>query len=134
MQKYSLYKIITVLSVIGIFLASFLFINFLTKPAVEICTINEQFNCDAVTKGTLSTIAGIPVSLIGLIGYLAILIFSLLKNRKAVLGVAVFGMVFCLRLTFLELFSIKVVCPVCLACQLDMLIISILAFRMNFKK
>ena len=134
MKDEKFYKIAIILAVIGIAFASFLFYNFLTKPPIEVCTINERVNCDAVTKGTLSTLFGIPVSLIGLVGYVAILISVCLKNKKAVLGVSTFGMIFCLRLTFLELFSIKIICPVCLACQLDMLVLFLLSALVNLKK
>lgn len=134
MKDEKFYKITILLAAIGIVLASFLFYNFLTKPVVEVCTVNEQINCDAVTKGTLSTLFGIPVSLIGLVGYVAILISAYFKNKKAVFAVSAFGMIFCLRLTFLELFSIKIVCPVCLACQIDMLVLFLLSLLANLKK
>lgn len=134
MSDKTFYKITIALSVIGIALASYLFYNYLTRPVVEICTINEQVNCDAVTKGVLSTLFGIPVSLIGLVGYLSILVFSFLKNKKMVLGMALFGLIFCLRLTILELFSLKVICPVCMACQVDMLAVFLLAVFANFRR
>lgn len=134
MKDERFYKVVVLLAAVGIVLAAFLFYNFLTKPAVEMCTVSERVNCDAVTKGTLATLFGIPVSLVGLIGYAVVLISACLKNKKAVLGVSAFGMVFCLRLTFLELFSVKVICPVCLACQIDMLILFLLSIVSNFKK
>ena len=45
-----------------------------------------------------------------------------------------FGMVFCLRLTYMEIFKLSVVCPVCLACQLDMLVLFLLAVYANAKR
>jgi uncharacterized membrane protein len=123
-----------VLSAIGILLASFLFYNYLTKPVVEVCTINDRINCDAVTKGVLSTLFGIPVSLIGLAGYITIFISSCLKKKKVVLGASAFGLIFCLRLTILEVFSVKVICPVCLACQVDILIIFLLSCLATLNK
>jgi uncharacterized membrane protein len=134
MRHEKFYKVSIALAVIGIGLASYLFYNYLTRPVVEFCTINDQVNCDAVTKGILATLFGVPVSLIGLVGYLAILLASVFKNKKAILGISLFGMLFCLRLTFLELFSIKVLCPVCLACQVDMLALFLLSIFANFKK
>ena len=134
MTETGFYKVCRILSCIGIALASYLFYNYLTKPAVEVCTINDRINCDAVTKGPLSTMFGVPVSLVGLTGYLAIFLFSVLKNKKAVFGMSAFGLVFCLRLTYLEIFRLSVVCPVCLACQLDMLVLFLLAVYANFKR
>ncbi len=110
----------------------YLFYNFLTKPAIESCYINSVVNCDAVTKGSLSTLFGIPVSLIGLIGYIVILFSSFIKNSKLLLAMSSFGMVFCLYITIQEVFGLKVICPVCLLCQLDMLIVFLLSLKLNF--
>lgn len=134
MKDEKFYKITILLAALGTVFASFLFYNFLTKPSVEVCTINEQVNCDAVTKGDLATLFGVPVSFVGLVGYVCVLAAAFFKNKKVILAVAAFGMLFCLRLTFLELFSIKIVCPVCLACQIDMLVLFLLSTLANFKK
>lgn len=129
-----IWKYLKILSAIGIILALYLFYNFLTKPAIESCYINSTINCDAVTKGPLSTLFGIPVSLIGLTGYVVILISSFIKNKMLVFSMATFGMVFCLYITFQEVFFLKVLCPVCLLCQLDMLIVFLLSLKLNFSK
>lgn len=120
------------LSILGITLATYLFYNFLTKPAVESCYINSVVNCDAVTKGSLSTLLGIPVSLIGLTGYIVILFSSFIKNIKLLLFMSSFGMLFCLFITIQEIFLLKVICPVCLLCQLDMLTVFLLALKLNY--
>jgi uncharacterized membrane protein len=133
-MKNSVWKALIILSSLGILLALYLFYNFLTKPLIESCYINAYINCDAVTKGSLSTLLGIPVSLIGLTGYIVILITSILKKKMLTLGMSTFGMVFCLFITYQELFSLKVLCPVCLACQLVMLIAFLLAVYLNFSK
>lgn len=131
LSKEKIWKILIVLSGIGILLAIYLFYNFLTKPLIESCYISTTINCDAVTKGALSTLFGIPVALIGLVGYITILLSSVFKKKLLVLGMSTFGMVFCLFITYQELFSLKVICPVCLACQLVMLIIFLLAIYLN---
>lgn len=133
-MKDSVWKALIGLSILGILLAIYLFYNFLTKPLIESCYINAQINCDAVTKGSLSTLFGIPVSLIGLTGYIVILLCSILKKKLLTLGMATFGMVFCLYITYQELFMLKVICPVCLACQLVMLCIFLLALYLNFNR
>lgn len=134
MTEKRIWKVITVLAVIGIGLASYLFYNFFFKPPEQLCYINSRFNCDAVTIGPLATLFGIPVSLVGLVGYIVILISSLLKSKKLLLAMASFGLLFCLYITFQEIFIIKVICPVCLACQLDMLIVFLLGLKLNLAK
>jgi len=133
MTTSTIYKYIKVLSVFGTFLGLYLFYSFTVQPTNPICTINATVNCDAVTTGPLALFMGIPVGLIGLTGYMFILLFALFERPKLVLGVAIFGMLFCLRLTYLEIFVLKVYCPVCLMCQVVMLLITILASKLSFK-
>ncbi|MCG2691630.1 vitamin K epoxide reductase family protein [Microgenomates group bacterium] len=125
-----MWKLSTALSLIGIVLAGYLFYSYLAPIPPGLCDISATINCDAVTKGALATLFGIPVSLVGLIGYLLILYASLMKFKKLHLFMTGFGMLFCLRLTFLEIFVEKVICPICLACQLIMLILFILSLKL----
>jgi uncharacterized membrane protein len=134
LTKNNIWKVLIVLSVLGILLATYLFYNFLTKPLFESCYFNSRINCDAVTKGSLSTLFGIPVPLIGLLGYITILFSSVFKKKLLVLGMSTFGMVFCLFITYQEIFILKVICPVCLTCQLVMLVVFILSLVLNYKK
>lgn len=134
LTKNNIWKALIVLSVLGILLATYLFYNFLAKPLFESCYFNSRINCDAVTKGSLSTLFGIPVSLIGLLGYITILFSSVFKKKLLVLGMSTFGMVFCLFITYQEIFILKVICPVCLTCQLVMLVVFILSLVLNYKK
>ncbi|HUD09350.1 MAG TPA: vitamin K epoxide reductase family protein [Patescibacteria group bacterium] len=131
LDKNTIWKALIILSSLGILLAIYLFYNFLTKPLVESCYFNSHINCDAVTKGSLSTLFGIPVSLVGLVGYVVILLSSIFKQKLLVLAMSTFGMVFCLFITYQELFIIKVICPVCLTCQLVMLTVFLLAIYLN---
>lgn len=124
----SLWKMIAVLAILGVFLASYLLYSYLFQPSFQPCSINATINCDAVIKGEVSTFMGIPTSLYGLVGYLLILFASLKKQTKLVFGVALFGLLFCLRITFIEIFLLKVYCPVCLLCQIDMAILFIFSF------
>jgi uncharacterized membrane protein len=131
LSKNYLWKALIILSSLGILLAIYLFYNFLTKPVVESCYFNSHINCDAVTKGSLSTLFRIPVSLIGLLGYIVILLSSIFKQKLLVLGMSTFGMIFCLFITYQEVFLLKVICPVCLTCQLVMLTVFLLAIYLN---
>lgn len=122
-KQKTAWNIITLLSALGIILATYLFYSYLVPNPPQFCTINETINCEAVTKGALATWFGVPVSLVGLIGYIVIFSSSVLQKEKITLAMTSFGMLFCLRLTFLEIFVEKVYCPVCLLCQTIMLIV-----------
>jgi len=130
MISSKIYKASILLSLIGIGLATYLFYSYLAPTSPGFCNISATVNCDAVTKGNLAEIFSIPVSLIGLIGYILILYSSLMRLKKLHLFMSSFGMLFCLRLTYLEILVEKVYCPVCLACQLVMLTLFILSLKL----
>ena len=115
----------------GIFLALYLLWEQLFHPSFQPCNINSVVNCNPTINGPLAKTLGIPTPLIGLAGYVFILIGAFKKNAKLILGVAIFGLVFCLYIAFRELIGLHVVCPVCVACQLDMITVFILGILLN---
>ncbi len=131
-SKY--YDWIKILAVVGIGLALFLLWERYFTPSFQPCNINATVNCDAVISGSLADTLGIPTPLIGLTGYVIILFAALKKNSKLILGMSSFGLAFCLYLLYMEVVVLKVLCPVCLACQADMLTVFILGILLNKKK
>ena len=119
------------LAVIGIGLALFLLWERYTRPSFQPCNINSTVNCNAVISGEVSNTLGIPTPLIGLVGYVIILFSAFKRSYKWILGMAVFGLVFCLYIAYRELFQLHVVCPVCILCQLDMITVFILGIFLN---
>jgi uncharacterized membrane protein len=125
-MKEKFFGWVKILAVIGIGLALFLLWERYFRPTFQPCNINATVNCDAVIWGQVSDTLGIPTPLIGLIGYIFILLGAFRKNAKLVLGMATFGLIFCLYIAYRELFQLRVVCPVCILCQLDMITVFIL--------
>lgn len=132
-MKEKFYDWVKILGVIGVGLAVFLLWEQLFHPAFQPCNINDTVNCNAVISGVVSKTLGIPTPLIGLLGYIMILIGAFRKNAKLVLGMAAFGLVFCLYIAYRELFQLRVLCPVCIGCQLDMIAVFILGIFLNRK-
>jgi uncharacterized membrane protein len=103
-----------VVTVLGIALAAYLtYVHYAgIKPA---CTAGQS--CVKVQTSVWSKLDGIPVALIGLIGY--VMIFASLlapqreETRLATLGLTVVGFGFSAYLTYRELFSIHAVCEEC---------------------
>ncbi len=124
---------IKILGVVGVGLAIFLIWEQFFHPSFQPCNINDTVNCNAVISGIVSKTLGIPTPLIGLVGYIMILIGAFRKNAKLVLGMATFGLVFCLYIAYRELFQLHVICPVCIGCQLDMIAVFILGIFLNSK-
>lgn len=133
-MREKLFFWVKVLALIGIGLALFLLWEQFFHPAFQPCNINETVNCNAVISGAVAKTLGIPTPLIGLIGYIVIFFATLKKNAKLVLGMATFGLLFCLYIAFRELFQLHVICPVCVACQIDMITVFILGIILVRKK
>src|SRR5437763_6938701 len=77
------------------------------------CDFGESFNCDIVNRSTYSVIFGIPVALIGILGYLSLLVFATVYRNKAevpgiLLLASVGGLGFALYLTYIEAFVLGV--------------------------
>jgi uncharacterized membrane protein len=125
-------KWVMALALVGVGLASYLYYEYATQNAFGVCNINDVFNCKPIIEGELATLFGIPVALIGLVGYLVIFLTAKANNFKWSFYMATFGMLFCLRLTILEIFVEHVICPVCMACQAVMLVEFILTYQLAY--
>ena len=88
--------------------------------ATSYCDIGENFNCDIVNRSTYSTIAGVPVAAIGIIGYLATLMLATVYRGKAgvpamLAAASLAGLGFALYLTYIEGFVLAAWCVLCLS-------------------
>jgi uncharacterized membrane protein len=113
---------------IGLGVASYLtYVHYAgIKPA---CTAGGS--CAKVQTSIYSELAGVPVALIGLIGYVVIL-GSLLApenetTRFSTVGFTVVGFGFSAYLTYRELFSIHAICEWCVSSAVIMTILMCLA-------
>jgi uncharacterized membrane protein len=116
------------LTVLGLGVAGYLvYVHYSgIKPTCSLGT-----SCLKVQTSEWSKLAGVPVALIGLIGYIAILTSLLLPEREetrvATLGLTVVGFGFSAYLTYRELFSIHAVCEWCASSAVIMTVLFICA-------
>lgn len=129
MQK--IYTWVKILAIFGVFLSIYLLVEQLFTPTFRPCTINSVVNCDAIIDGPVAKTLGIPTPLYGLVGYIVIFIAAMLRRTKLLLGMATFGLVFCLSIGYIELFRLHVVCPVCIGCQTVMIGVFILSLKVK---
>ncbi len=113
-MRFPLRRAMTVLAVLGVALATYLTVVHYAglKPA---CTAGQA--CVKVQTSQWSELGGVPVALIGLVGYILILGALLAPDREetrlAVLGLTMVGFGFSAYLTYRELFSIHAICEEC---------------------
>jgi uncharacterized membrane protein len=120
-----------VLTVVGLGLASYLtYVHYSgIKPA---CSLGGS--CEKVQTSAYSQLAGVPVALMGLIGYVTIMILLLAPEREttrfATVAVTTIGFGFSAYLTYRELFSIHAICEWCVSSAVIMtLLVSLAASR-----
>jgi len=111
---------IAVLALAGIVVSSVSLRNHYATSATTYCDVGENFNCDIVNRSAYSVVVGIPVALIGIMGYAVLLGLSTLYRAKAetpamLLIASVAGLGFALYLTYIEGFVLGVWCILCLS-------------------
>ena len=114
-----------VLALVGLAVA--IYLTYVHYEGVEpVCGIGGD--CEKVQTSEWSKLAGIPVALLGLVGY-ALILGSLFVRGEAGLAagalVSLAGFGFSAYLTYRELFSIDAICPWCVASAVLMTLLAI---------
>lgn len=93
-----------------------------------VCAISH--GCETVQKSRYSEVAGVPVALLGLLGYVAILV-SLLRDdelwRTVTAVLALAGFAFSAWLTYVEVARLDAICIWCVASAICMTLLMILS-------
>jgi len=123
---------ISLLALGGVLVSSVSLSHHYSTAQSSFCDFGESFNCDMVNRSIYSVIVGIPVALIGIIGYLVLLALSILYRAKAatpaiLLIASLAGLVFALYLTYIEAFVLAVWCILCLTSLALILAIAVLS-------
>ncbi|HEX2703347.1 MAG TPA: vitamin K epoxide reductase family protein [Solirubrobacteraceae bacterium] len=117
MSDRILWRAMVVLGLIGLGIASYLTATHYGHLTVLCAAKNNP--CAQVQSSIYSHVLGIPVALLGLIGYVLILASLLVgaseASRVATLGVTLFGFVFSGYLTYREVFTLQEICEWCVS-------------------
>jgi uncharacterized membrane protein len=83
----------------------------------------QSQGCDIVQQSVYSEVGGIPVALLGLAAYTALLVLTLLRGHHlggmedyiplAIFGISLIGVLYSAYLTYLELYVIYAICRWC---------------------
>lgn len=126
---------IAVLSVVGMVVSSISLFHHYGSSKSSFCDFGNTFNCDMVNRSIYSTVFGIPVALIGILGYALLLVLATVyrdKNDAAImlLVASVAGLGFAIYLTYIEGFVLGVWCILCLSSFACILGITALSSRL----
>jgi uncharacterized membrane protein len=129
MRRDALRNVLIVLAVIGIALAGYL--TYVHYANIQVACVQGHNECEAVQTSVYSKLAGVPVALLGLIGYIVILGTLLVRQsettRLATLAIALGGWGFSVYLTYREVFSLEKICEWCVGSAILLTIIMLLS-------
>jgi len=126
-------QITIVLTIIGLLVSIYMTIYKLTDND-SMCIGNG--GCSVVNSSKYSEVNGIPVAVVGIIGYATILGVLWLERKPGffksngtlmLFGITLIGFLFTVWLIYVEIALIKALCPFCLTSQIVMTFIFILS-------
>ena len=132
MDKW-LYRTSIALVIVGLLVSIYMTIYKLTSND-SMCL--GSGDCSAVNASKYSEVNNIPVALIGVLGYAAILTALFFETRNPffkrngtllIFGMSLTGFLFTVWLIYVEIALIKALCPFCITSQIAMTAIFILA-------
>jgi uncharacterized membrane protein len=104
------------LAVVGLLISAYLsWVHYM--GVVPVC-VGGSGGCETVQTSSYATIFGVPVAVLGLVGYAGLLFSALLGGEAGVylaFLIALVGTLFSAYLTYLEVYVIHAICQWCLA-------------------
>src|SRR5437588_6322432 len=112
--------VISVLAIAGMIISSVSLYHHYGTDTSSFCDLGGEFNCDIVNRSVYSEVLGIPVALIGIVGYALLLGLATFLRAKVeapmlLLGASLSGLCFALYLTYIEGWVLGAWCILCLS-------------------
>jgi len=79
------------------------------------CSINERWDCGIVNHSPFAVLAGVPVAVIGMVGYVLLAALAFKRAYRLFLAAALVGLSFSLYLAHVEAHILGVWCIYCVA-------------------
>lgn len=113
------FALIAICALGGVVVSSISLQRHYAKSTTSYCDFNEKFSCDIVNRSEYSSIEGVPVAGIGVLGYAALLLLSTFWRARPetpnwLLGASFAGLAFALYLTYIEAYVLETWCILCL--------------------
>lgn len=132
-QSESIWLVSVILVMVGAIDSAYLaFLKF--TGMVAACS--DIGDCEAVNNSKYAEIGGIPLALLGLLGYLTILAFLVLETRfpswrdglhLGVFGFTLAGTIYSAYLTYIEIAVLHAICPYCVVSAVVMLLLFVIS-------
>jgi uncharacterized membrane protein len=127
--------LISLMAIAGMVVSSISLYHHYGTTKSSYCDFGASFNCDMVNRSIYSVVLGVPVALIGVLGYASLLLLSTIYRSKAetpavLLIGALAGLGFAFYLTYVEKFVLAVWCILCLSSLGVIFLIVLLAFAL----
>jgi uncharacterized membrane protein len=94
------------------------------EGVAPVCVGGGSGGCETVQSSRYATVPGVPVSVLGLVGYTGLLFSAVVRGELGIyleFLIAVVGTLFSAYLTYLEVFVIHAICQWCVASAAIML-------------
>ena len=118
--------VLVLLAVLGIFVSA-LALREHYRTDSSPCSINERWDCGIVNHSPYAMLAGIPVAILGIAGYLLMGALAWRRAYRLVLAAALLGLAFSVYLAHIEAHVLGVWCIYCVISLGDISLISLLA-------
>jgi vitamin-K-epoxide reductase (warfarin-sensitive) len=110
---------IALVAVAGVAVSSVSLYEHFATSTTSFCNFSDAFNCDLVNRSAYSTVLGVPVALVGIVGYVLVAALATVYRNQAqtpvlLLVASVIGLGFALYLAYVEKFLLGVWCFLCL--------------------
>lgn len=123
MRTRDLRSVIYLAGGLGLIVSIYAYLETIQASLQKYCTVNAYVSCGAVANSGKTTTLGVPDAIIGIAGFVAILIVASIAERQRtelrwpylLLFLTTIGVGFSVYFVVLELAVIHALCPVCLA-------------------
>jgi uncharacterized membrane protein len=133
-----LFALIAVLALAGAVVSAVSLERHYAKSATDFCDFNQNFSCDIVNRSEYSTVADIPVAAIGVAGYALLFLLATWWRSRAetptrLVLVALAGLAFAFRLSYIEAYKLMTWCILCLISQFLIFSIAVLSVAIKWR-
>ncbi|PYV58972.1 MAG: vitamin K epoxide reductase [Acidobacteria bacterium] len=113
MNEAGMRWVLIVLALLGMAAASLALREHYREEGDSPCSINERWDCGIVNHSPYAVIAGVPVAVIGIAGYIALAGLAFARQYRIALAAALGGLGFSLYLAHIEAHVLGVWCIYC---------------------